>query len=398
MPINSAQGLFLFFTGTLFCFIYGTIRHSLRPHNVAGYHRYYPCTVEPCFGVNRDINPHHHPDHCWEYFYHPPGTFYFPNTLNTSYPVRDATKYGGDISPYSTASSYTYVILAVALVLVLHDTDTAYVRSPKFVHPSAIDIGGIVLSLAWLGASSAEFHRVPNAVHRHNDWHMIAPLCAWIGADAVGLERWLGEWAGYLFKFAAVFSCIYVGYVNYKIAVAIGLGVLVFGYGFMFHLRKWLSGTFRQWDAIRLLIALLLGWTALACKLYGTATDGDVFIHRALPSNSHHSDANCLNNVNAARLEDISHAWWQTFCAFAVWVIVVSLFDKSPFSGSPVIVGAFGVVTVGILVCSYVNSDHYTRWLYATYISFAILIGATIISMVLGKPAPTAYSKVWNPG
>lgn len=391
--------IFIFFT-----FVYGSAVHATRPDFVTTYHRFWPITS--AYGdFMIENNPHHHPNHCWNYFYHPDTEPYFPNLLNMTYPDRHA-RTGYDMSPFSTSTSLVYVYFAVCLVVfseVLETQSTRMVLVEDGVYvPSKMDIGGIILSLAWVAASSAEFHRNPGDITRHSDWATIAPLLAWIGADGVGLEQWAGRIVGLAFQLASVFATIYIGFTSPQIAVLIGFILIMVGcVGILARKllprhdtkknNKW--GDLSRYDALNTVAVLLSGYTAVACKSYGNTPYSMGVFSGFVPNHDYHHIAECTNNVTAARLEDISHGWWHVETTMALWFLVLPLFGIKPLENNTYLYVVYyaltSVVIITVWTASTLDETSYAGWQAATY---GMLLTWIVCILVILMPHHTLSS------
>ena len=255
--------------GAIFCmYVYGSIVYSTRD-SVYGYHDHWP-PKDNCDGTMMiENNPQHHPNHCWPFLEHPANTSYFPNPNNGSYPSRQRKTDGSPIFPYSTATSYAYLVFALALVGI----ERRYHR---------FDVGGIALSLLWVTAASAELHGFPSSYTRQSDWHVVGPLLTWVGVDAM---QFADMWVMYMLKLILVCISIQMGYRNEAASLYYSAGVLVVGYVFVYHARMFRQGLLERshfWDAVTV---FLFFFTSVVCKVYGGSADAMLeSIQGAFPS------------------------------------------------------------------------------------------------------------------
>lgn len=403
------------FVLTIFMFVYGSITHAFRNHDVVAYHRFWPTD-------NNDIplsqNPNHHPNHCWSYFVHVDPDSYYPNPLNTTYPPRNRMN-GYDMMPYATSTSFVYVGVAVGVVILAGYLENApliddvLVRDNVYI-PTRVDVGGIVLSLAWVAASSAEFHRTPSEVTRHSDWAMIGPLLSWIGADAFGIEQWVGSVWGFFFKLTCVFTTIYASFAIPKQSIFFGLALLVLGYGIAFHLRKALSGpnasyyprrTYRggyfvwgdltRFDLLNIGAIILSGYTAAAFKSYGNEPYSYGPFSTLFPVHNFHHLAECTNDVNAARLEDLTHGWWHVCSAYSLWFIILTVFGIPPLANNTFLYGIYyTIITILIIVVWTLHENThgtYAGWLATTYTT--LLMFTCVVCFVIYRQSHSVHTK-----
>lgn len=361
------------FSATLVAFLYGLIRHAYRTSDVAAYHGYWPCTGDCCGDLALYNNPHHHPNHCWNYFDHPGTDSWYPNLLNTTYPPRQ--KMDVDYMPYSNSTSYIYVVLGC--VIVIMSNYVAETDNRRF------DIGGIFVSLAWVGASSAEFHRNPTELTRHNDWAMIAPLLAIVGADGMRVEWWwpsksrsIRRLADYMVKLVCVFPSIYLGYYSPTIAILYGFAALSIGYICLFGV--FLRNRMDLKHLLNISIIIPLAFSAVACKSYGNNPNSMGAASFLFPNHEFEHYAQCTNDVNAARLSDIAHGWWHILICLSLAFLVLPQLGLEPLD-SPVSYACVSIVPAGILACAYFVGENktlsYTAWWIVSLVS---LVSASV--------------------
>jgi hypothetical protein len=408
--VKTLIGLYAF---TAVMFAYGSILHATRTRFVVAYHKFWP--TDDIATLMIENNPHHHPNHCWNYFSHPDSDSYFPNLHNTSYPLRSRLD-GYDMSPYSTSTSFVYVCLAVCVTVLAgyaenkNLADSTLVADGVYI-PTRVDVGGIVLSLAWVAASSAEFHRVPGAITRHSDWAMIAPLLAWIGADAAGIEQWTGPTIGFVFKFACVFSTIYTSFAAAKIAILVGIVVLCVGYVLMYIRRACPSrnraagGDLTRYDFLDVVAVLLSGYAATACKSFGNDPYSFGFLSGMFPNHEFHHLAECTNDITAARLEDITHGWWHVESAVALWFLILTVFGVRPLENNPVLYAVHYTLTLALIVTVWtahpLHNSTYYAWIGVTYgILFAWICVLAVVIWTSRPPSTRTRKRVhykYNP-
>lgn len=359
-------------------FAYGSIVHAFRSHDVVSYHNYWPCSSD-CAALELSNNPHHHPNHCWNYFDHPGTTSWYPNPLNTSYPLRN--KISGVEMPYSTSTSFVYLFLGACLVYLT--------RRNQESDEARMDIGGLVISLAWVAASSAVFHTESTNENRHTDWRMIAPLLAWIGASCLKIEniewqprngKFTVDWVqiDLLVKTACVFPAIYIGLYLPQFSVYVGASIFGVGY-IIFFVRKWINSERKDriYLVLNAVMAGLFGFTSLVCKSYGSEPDTMGPASLVFPNTQLHHLAQCTNNVVAARLEDISHGWWHVHSAYALWFVMMPLFNISALADKK---GVYALSATGPIAFLFyaefatdTDSRIYNGWLGITYAYLLVL-------------------------
>lgn len=379
-PSQTLKVYSLFMMSTAATFLYGSITHAVRSNDVVAYHRFWPC-IPNCGDMTLENNPHHHPNHCWNYFSHPGTWSWYPNDLNTTYPPRN--KMSGVEMPYSTSTSFVYLWLGACLVYLT--------RRSEETTEARMDIGGLVISLAWVAASSAVFHTESNSETRHTDWRMIAPLLAWIGASCLKIDqitwqpndkRIVVDWIqiDLIIKTMCVFPAIYVGL--YLPQFSVYVGATIFGVGYIvFFIKRWrFYKSERALLVVNSCMAGLLGFTSLVCKSYGSEPDTMGPASVIFPNTQLHHLAECTNNVVAARLEDISHGWWHVHSAYALWFVMLPLFDIPPLKNETIAYALTAVWVVVFLIyaeaATSTNSQVYNGWVGITY---AYLLSVSLI-------------------
>lgn len=375
-------------------FAYGSIVHAFRTHNVISYHRFWPC--ELCSDeMLRVENPHHHPNHCWNFFDHPGTSSWYPNPLNTSYPPR--YKMSGVEMPYSTSTSFVYLVLGGCLVYLT--------RRKEETAEACMDIGGLVISLAWVAASSAVFHTESTNENRHTDWRMISPLLAWIGATCLKIDRieWQPvnfhvDWiqVDLLVKTACVFPAIYIGL--YLPQFSVYVGASIFGAGYIVFMARELKTPTqgnRTSVVIDAIMAGLFGFTSLVCKSYGSEPNTMGPASSIFPNTQLHHLAECTNNVVAARIEDISHGWWHVHSAYALWFVMLPLFGIRPLADHE---GVYALVATGAVaflvyaeMATSVDARVYHAWIGMTY---AYLLTLSMILVAYGNYTYRSYKQL----
>jgi hypothetical protein len=339
-------------------YIYGSIAHGYRPNRVAPYHQYWP---ETCAGsIRTSNNPNHHPAFCWKYF-DPPGL------PSTQYPVRTRID-TEDESPYSTATSFAYFALAIVFIIMVdRDNDGDGIQWYQ-------DVGGIVLSLGWVAAASANMHRAGGVVADYSDWHTIGPLMTWVGAHALMLGT--NFVFSHVVKFILVFIAIYIGYYSEKLTVYVGAATLGVGYVVVYHAHLLRTKRADLNTAINFATAFLFGITAAVCQTYGDTFDDSVWYSSIVPSHGHGINARCKHNINSARLDDLGHATWHVFTMMGLWVIITTTFELQPFTSRAQHI-AYILSAIAVILTTWFNPDNYPVWIVIVYGGLAAQLGTS---------------------
>lgn len=356
-------------------FGYGSGMHARR-NQVFAYHRFWPGG-----DMTPENNPNHHPNHCWSYFEHE-AEYYFPNPNNMSYPPRN--RIDGDMSPFSTSTSFVYIFVGACLLALVIEEEP--VKDNIYI-PAGIDTGGVVLSLAWVAASSAEFHREPNEITRHSDYASIAPLLAWVGAASAGFQQW-NRRVGILYEMSCVFTTLYMSIALPKEAILVGLSILIFGY-IVLLVRKHRD----RFDALNVIAIVVSAYAAVACKSFGNTPYSLDAFSGLVPNHNYHHLAECTNDVTAARLEDISHGWWHVLSALSLWFIIMSAFGFRPLDDKFYLYIAYYTAVAGVIALLWtaheLRPSTYIVWQGVTY--GVLFTWALALSLSINK---TNYKRV----
>lgn len=347
------------FAGTLVFYAYGSIEHSVnRGSDVWAYHRYWPpndCEIEIAGGAN----PLHHPTFCLAHL-----------EANVTYAERG--RRDGPIQPYATSTSLVYLLAALVLV--------HYERRYHL-----FDVGGVALSLAWVAAGSLNLHYTQTTYASKSDWHVIGPLLAWAGVDLYGLPS---MWMAYACKLAVVSVAIFWGYENHNTVVYYGGAILGVGYYVVYHGRLAYAKELTTAHVLDAALTLFVFYTAMVVKTCASSADA-MFesVASVLPAHGYGIRAKCLNDVDAARIQDITHGTWHVCALTGLWIIVLRSFDAIPFDAwwrrVPVLINM-----CMLLIAAYQDVS-YEAWMGIVYSGLIL----ETIGMLL-PPRATPYAAV----